>query len=238
MTPRERMKLDTEYDYVAVIDFLPDEDRKRWRECEKLITILPKGTVVCHYVNTRTEFDTAFGALAEDTRAGNSFLLHLNGHADEDGLSLASKEVVPWSEFATLLGRFSTDQLRSLVINASCCHGLHTIKSMRSLKSESSFFGVVGPAQKINFPKAISITKRFYKKLLKNREINEIVREINNEMSGSYLYCITGQGFHELDKLPIDNAQDDGRSGALGSSSVLPSRVVDGRDFGGGGGTE
>ena len=112
---------------------------------------------------------------------------------------MPTDEGLEWSEFAELIGRFPEEQLAQTVINASCCHGLHAIKSVRWLSPGRTPFGLVGPADPISFPQAISITKRFYKKLLNGRKINDIVREINMEMSKHLLDCITGQGFRELD---------------------------------------
>ena len=82
------MQLDTDNDFVAIIDFLPHADRTTHRLSQKLMTYLAKNGIEqnCITCDTRLALLTALKWLAAQSQKGKKFLLQFVGHDGLNGL--------------------------------------------------------------------------------------------------------------------------------------------------------
>ncbi|SRR6266446_1167379 len=83
-----RHQLDTEFDYVAIVDFLPPSDRKSERTSEKLGNLLNRNHILWHRLtcHSKKSLISALLWLATESKSGRIFAIHFVGHGDPKGL--------------------------------------------------------------------------------------------------------------------------------------------------------
>ena len=191
-------ELDTSYDFVAIIDFLPKNERRSSQVGTKLSEFLTKNQIDWNYLqcNSRQEFVKALHWLANKSMDGKVFCLHFIGHGEAAGLLMPpDKTVFHWRMLAPAFARFAKDGLGKTIINLSCCKGINAIKLMDHLPQAESFFGVLGPKIEIKFKTACKLNYRFYKGLLDGVKINDIIRDVNSRFRENAIYGITSHGY-------------------------------------------
>jgi len=192
--------LDTEYDFVAVVDFLPEADRKRFQLAQKLLRYLAKNGIEqnCLSCNTRLGFLAALQWLAAESKKGRKFLIHFIGHGETTGLCMPDGTTVSWRNISRFLGRIDKDTIAHSVLNMTCCWGINAIKLADHLSLDTCFFGVLGPAIPISFHQGYKINAKIYKKMFDGMPINQILREVNREFGRDILFGITAEGYKIL----------------------------------------
>lgn len=192
--------LEAEYDYVAIIDFLPEADRKRYQLAQKLMAYLAKNGVEqnCLTCRTRKGFFAALQWLAIESSKGRKFTLQFIGHGETNGLDMPDDTLASWKNVGSYLSRICPETISRSVLNMTCCWGINAIKIVDHLPLETCFFGVLGPAREIYFTEGYKLNTKFYKKMFAGTPINKIVTEINGEFGQRILYNITAAGYRKL----------------------------------------
>jgi hypothetical protein len=193
-------KLDTTYDFVAVIDFLPAQDRKAWRLSQRLLSFLSKHDVEqkSRMCDSCKEFSDSLLGLASLSRRGVKFLLHFVGHGTLDGLSMPDGKIASWTYIGGFLNKIHPDTMSQAVLNMTCCWGIHGVKMAEQLDPERRFFGIIGPAVAISPREGYKINTKVYTKLIASTPINQIIREVNQEFGRTVLFGITSEGYIRL----------------------------------------
>jgi hypothetical protein len=194
--------LDAEYDYVAIIDFLPEADRRRHQLAQKLMAYLAKNGVEqnCLTCRTRKGFLTALQWLAIESQKGKKFMLQFIGHGETNGLDMPDDAIASWRQVGALLSRVRPETISRSILNMTCCWGINAIKIADHLPLETCFFGVLGPGREISFTEGYKVNTKLYKKMFAGAPVNQIVAEINNEFGQRILYNITAAGYRKLRK--------------------------------------
>jgi hypothetical protein len=197
-------KLDTEYDFVAVVDFLPEADRKQFQLSQKLLRFLAKNGIEqsCLSCKTRLGFFAALQWLAAESKKGRKFFIQFIGHGETTGLYMPDNTVALWRDISRSLGRLDKDTVAHSVLNMTCCWGLNAIKLADHLALDTCFFGILGPAVPISFRQGYKINTKFYKKMFAGMPINKIIREVNKEFGKEILFGITTEGYRTLKNKP------------------------------------
>ena len=192
--------LNTEYDFVAIVDFLPEADQKKFQLAQKLHRYLGKNGVEqnCLSCKTRSGFLAALQWLASESKKGRKFLIHFIGHGETTGLCMPDGTTVSWGNISKFLGRLDKDTIAHSVLNMTCCWGIHAIKLADNLSLDTCFFGVLGPAIPITFQEGYKINTKIYKKMFDGMPINQILREVNREFGRDILFGITAEGYKFL----------------------------------------
>lgn len=192
--------LNTTYDYVAVIDFLPAQDRKSWRLSQRLLSYLAKQGIEQKWrmCDSRKEFSEALLGLAALSRRGLRFLLHFVGHGTPDGLTMPDGKMATWVYISGFLQKIHRDTMSQCVLNMTCCWGIHGVKMAEHLDPGGRFFGIIGPAVPISPRVGYKINTKVYRKLIANTPINQIIREVNQEFAKNLLFGITSGGYMAL----------------------------------------
>ncbi len=192
--------LDAEFDFVAVIDFLPETDRNTYQLAQKLIKFLAKNRIEqnCLTCTTRLGFLAALRWLELESKNGKRFFIQFIGHGETTGLNMPDDTMVTWRVISSYLGRIHKDTIAHSVLNMTCCWGLNAIKLADHLSLDTCFFGVLGPAIPITFHQGYKMNTKIYKKLIAGIPINQIIREVNNEFGRQILYGMTAQGYKTL----------------------------------------
>ena len=192
--------LNTEYDFVAVVDFLPEADRQRYQLAQKLLRYLAKNGIEqnCLSCNTRLGFLAALQWLAAESKRGRKFLIHFIGHGETTGLCMPEGTNISWRDISRFLSQIDKDTISHSVLNMTCCWGINAIKLADHLSMDTCFFGVLGPAIPITFPEGYKINTKIYKKMFDGMPINQILREVNKEFGREILFGITAKGYKHL----------------------------------------
>ena len=192
--------LNAEYDFVAIVDFLPEADRKKFQLAQRLVSYLAKNGVEqnCLSCNTRLGFLAALRWMGAESKKGRKFLIQFIGHGEATGLYMPDNTTVSWKHISKSLSRLDKDTLAHSVLNMTCCYGINAIKLADHLTLDTCFFGVLGPAVPIGFHEGYKINTKIYKKMLAGVPINQILREVNNEFGRNILFGITAQGYRTL----------------------------------------
>ena len=193
-------KLDTTYDFVGVIDFLPVQDRESWRLSQRLVSYLAKQGIdqkgrMC---DSRKEFAEALLGLVAVSRRGMKFLLHFVGHGAPDGLAMPDGKMASWRYISGFLQKFDPNTISQCVLNMTCCWGIHGVKMAEHLNPDGRFFGIIGPAVPIHPREGYKINTKVYKKMIVRTPINQVIREVNQEFGKNLLFGITSGGYMVL----------------------------------------
>ncbi|MBK7867235.1 MAG: hypothetical protein IPJ75_09730 [Ignavibacteriales bacterium] len=145
-------RLDVEYDFVAIIDGLPDTERIQWKTSDNLTHFLAVNGIeqMSSLCDDKNMFDKSlkyFEALAQN---GKKFCLHIICHGNKNGIAInkSLKEMIKWEEFREKLQTINNLMEQKLIVNMTSCYGLHGIKIVDENSAINPFFGLIGPSKK------------------------------------------------------------------------------------------
>jgi len=193
--------LEVEYDFVAIIDGLPDAERNQHKISAKLKELIEAHGFACERAdcNTKRAVVAALQHFRDRALAGAKFCLHFVCHGSENGLWIkGTDESIEWRLLRRHLLTINTATEGTLILNMSTCEGLHGIKIVDLAGKRLPFFGLIG-VSRILFPdEAIRLNERFYSMFAASKPIQEIIREISKDPDGEVLNCITADGYKRL----------------------------------------
>ena len=193
--------LDVSYDFVAIIDGLPKNERDDWKISDSLIHYLAENGIeqllsLCNNKNMLVQSFEYFERLAEK---GKNFCLHIICHGNIQGIGIKeTNEILQWEEFREKLYSINNLMNQRLICNMTSCFGLHGIKIVDENSNNYPFFGLIGPTKEIEVDIAKKINQLFYLKQLDGKEIQNIVKEINNEIGTEQIECISSEGYKKI----------------------------------------
>lgn len=193
--------LNVGYDFVAVIDGLSNDERRRLKTSDNLVHFLADNGIeqllaFCNNKNMLLQSLEYFEKLAEN---GKTFCLHVVCHGSKKGIGFkTTNESIKWDEFREKLYSINKFMGQNLIINMTSCFGLHGIKIVDAHSQGYPFFGLIGPSQKVGAKKADKINKLFYTMQIKGIQIQDIVKNINKKLGSEQLYCISSEGFKTI----------------------------------------
>ena len=195
--------IDVEYDLIAIVDGLPQNERVRWQLAENLADHLAaKGvqnqTARC---NSRVGIEDGLAHFVKRAREGTKFAMHFICHGNADGLGLkATREFIPWQELTEDLRKINDAMEGQLTVNMSSCQGLHGVEII-SPSDGLPFFGLVGPKEKIGIETAERISKIYYDLQLDGMEVDEAVQQINKIEGRDLLCCVPARPYQHILRL-------------------------------------
>ena len=179
---KSKINLDVEYDLVAVIDGLPEAERKKFDMSVSLTDFLGREGLNQQVAkcNTKRGLVRALMHFLRRAAAGEKFCLHFICHGNRCGLYLrAMGEFISWGEFRAFLMKINGAMDGQLVVNMTSCEGLHGIKIVDPNQDDVPFFGLIGPKEKISKPDTTRASEMFYCGQLAGKTIPGVVDEIN-----------------------------------------------------------
>ncbi|WP_299111513.1 hypothetical protein [uncultured Winogradskyella sp.] len=189
-------KLDIEYDFVFIINCLPEKERVKFNISQDLMNFLAKEgvnqfTSIC---SNKVQVLEVFSYLKKLAKNGDKFCIHFISHGSKDGLWIKeTQEDILWSEIRQHFNEINNLLGGTLTINMTSCLGLHGIKIVDENSTDYPFFGLVGYSKDLEVSQGKKINELFYSKLLNNKNVNEAVIEMKQELNDSNLYCISSQ---------------------------------------------
>jgi hypothetical protein len=131
-----------------------------------------------HQPNTTREFIRVLQHARWLARKGHSPILHFEAHGDEEGLQLASREVIAWKELAPLLTEINIAAKMNLLVVAAACHGWF-LGSVLEPIDRAPLWAVIGPPESQRAGDLYCAMKRFYSRLLTDFDLVAAIREMN-----------------------------------------------------------
>lgn len=193
-------ELDADYDAVFILDFLPEADRNKYKITEKLKQTLDNESlpVALAFPNNRDELISSFNQMRDWTKEGTKYFLQFVGHGCEDGIKVGS-EIVAWEDLAEHLEEVNALSNNTLLLNMSTCKGINAVKVTAS-DGDYPFFGVIGATENLLVTHAIQINEKLYKKMMEGKLLQNIIPEINAELTKEILFIFSAEGFRMLNK--------------------------------------
>ncbi|MDR0423430.1 MAG: hypothetical protein LBH46_02460 [Rickettsiales bacterium] len=196
-------KLNVDYDYVYIIDCLPQSQRDEHKISEELMAFLKTKGISSHKLscNERKAVFEALDYLIKQANNGKKFLLQIVSHGTKDGLWIEdTNEDIYWCEFREKLQKIHEKTANTLLLNMTSCRGLNGVKIVSEGESDYPFFGLIGCARNLHFWEGKIVNELFYSGLLKNKDINEIISQIQHELKkkgteDNVVYGITSEGY-------------------------------------------
>jgi hypothetical protein len=193
-------ELNTNYDAIFIIDFLPEKDREEHKITDKLITFFHENSlpVAKAYPNNRDELLNAFAFLQKWVAEGTTYFLQFVGHGNEDGIQVGY-EIVTWSELSQYFVNVNILSDNSLLLNMSTCKGINAVRSTNP-KGSYPFFGVIGASKNLLVDHAIAINEKLYKKMIDGMPLQKIIPKINEELNEEVLFIMSTEGYRKINK--------------------------------------
>ena len=173
-------------DRVHVIESLPP-DQQSWyyRTGARLFGELQDASALTpvephlHVVRTRDDLCQLLDRVIAEAKAGHFPLLHFETHGVERalgetttsiGMSLASGEVMSWSDLAPYLVAINEATRLNLIVFVSACYGLDIATLFQPLApAPAPARIVIGPMRTIDVPEIDQVTRAFYRSLFRDR---------------------------------------------------------------------
>ncbi|MBL0865103.1 hypothetical protein G5647_01620 [Pectobacterium carotovorum] len=193
-------ELNSSYNAVFIIDFLPETDRNKYKITDKLKQTLDNELlpVAAAFPNNKDELIFSFNQMRDWTKEGTKYFLQFVGHGCEYGIEVGS-EIVAWKDLAEHLEEVNALSNNTLLLNMSTCKGINAVKATAS-DGEYPFFGVIGATENLLVEHAIQINEKLYKKMMEGKSLQNIIPEINTELNKEVLFIFSAEGFRMLNK--------------------------------------
>lgn len=187
---------DMHFDAVYVIESLRDTDRKTGEELYDEV-IGPAGfqhdRLITELVQPRdrTEFFAAFQSFVTKAIQNDRWpLLHIEAHANQQGLELASREFVQWDELKGFLQVLNYATHFNLFVTVAACSGGY-LASTISLVDRAPVWAVVGPSEKLGDDQVLEAFRVFYSRLLSSLDGNvamAALREVEARQGTKFIF--------------------------------------------------
>jgi hypothetical protein len=193
--------LNTEYDSVVVIDFLPPEHRAKWRITEELTKLLasagiPSYKVECANYQGALE---AFARLRSMAEKGEKFCVHVVAHGNEQELGVGPTDRLEWDEFGALLVPINFAASGNLLVNMTSCKGLHGVKSVSpGGNADDPFYLLFGVKHDLDVDDAVALNSTFYGHWSTSGSIAAALAEVEKQFGLDFLFVVSSEGYRKI----------------------------------------
>jgi len=194
----DNSELDTEYDFVCILDGLDSYERDTYKISNTLNSIFERNDLASYLYETNSseELFEDLGILQQLADDGKRFLIHIVAHGDEDGIQIGN-DCVDWPDLLQNLQSINQKTGNSLILNMSTCKGLYGARIV-PVGGCLPFFGIIGAKKDLSVQDALNANKIMYKKWLENVPVQKIVPETNSELGKELLFNLSAEGYRKL----------------------------------------
>lgn len=187
---------DMHFDAVYVVESLRNTDRKTGEELydevigpagyrhSKLLTELVQPT-------NREEFFKAFHGFVEKAVKEDRWpLIHIETHANKDGLELTSGEFIRWSELKGVLQALNQASRFNVFVTVAACSGAY-LASTLSPVDRAPVWAIIGPAERIGDDEVLEAFRAFYSEFLSSLDGNAALtalRAVETRQGRKYVF--------------------------------------------------
>jgi len=173
------------FNSVYVVESLPDCDLKTGRDLFENC-IFPLGQIN-KYLHTnlyqpfkKCEFLGVLKKIKSDCyKSSRSPILHIEVHANDNGISVGSGEFITWSEIKHFLCDINKISGLNLLVIMAACNGINLAKVI-SPTDRAPVWGIIGPSKVIKAGRIYEGFKEFYSELLESFDGRKAINKLNN----------------------------------------------------------
>jgi len=183
-------KLNTEYDFVVIIDCLSEKERRESQDSALLAKYLAQEGVENRYYYCGNKVSVLYllNELKKESSKGVSFPIVFISHGSNLSIFIKHRnEDIDWLDLRQPLLDINKNMNGNLYVLLACCYGFEGYKIDKRDTGEESFFGIIGPQRIITPEESINANEIFFKGLLDGKEIPQAVKDIN-EHFGEEVY--------------------------------------------------
>jgi hypothetical protein len=189
-------KLDTEIDFVGIIDMLPPLEQQSWDITGELSRFLAGLGVEQKYKYCTTNAEVfavlrKFRELSKD----KTLMLHFVSHGNEDGIKIkgSSEPLIRWDDLRSYLLDLNRELGGTLIINLTSCFGFEGVRMVKPDDVELPFYGLIGCEKKLGVADGKNVNQLFYKGMADGKEIPAVIIEIIKQYGHRIIYGRTAQ---------------------------------------------
>ena len=133
-------------------------------------------------IKTAREFIAVLKHVSALARAGHAPIVHFEMHGDEEGLQLASLEMIQLAELALLLTEINQACAMNLLVVAAACNGWYLGSVLHPI-DRAPMWGVIGPPATQRAGNLYAAMRVFYDRLLSDFDLVTALRSMNGNRS-------------------------------------------------------
>jgi len=190
--------LNVDFDFIAIIDCLSDDERKEFCDSASLAQYLASEGLNnrYYYCGNKASVMHLLELLASESTKGLKFPIVFISHGTNLSLLIKHKsENIEWQEMREPLMKINLNMHGNLLVLMSCCYGFEGYKIDKRDSEEESFFGIIGPQRIIKPEESINANEIFFNSLLKGMEVPKAVEEINKVLGPNSYRAIASQDY-------------------------------------------
>ena len=184
-------ELNTEIDFVGIIDMLPQQERQSLNITKELSEFLASLGVDQKYgeCSTNAEVFTALRRFRELSKR-KTLMLHFVSHGNENGIGIknSAEPLIQWDELRDYLLNLNAQLGGNLVINLTSCFGFEGVRMVKPNEAQQPFYGIIGCEEKLFPSDAKQVNKLFYGGMADGKEIPLVVMEIIKKYGRKVIY--------------------------------------------------
>lgn len=177
------------FNKLWVIESLPDGELKTGKnlvenQLENAKKIHPDLEVAFEQLVTKAELFDVLEEIKNESSQGCYPLIHFECHGCEDGLGMASGELVEWDELREYFIEINYCCQLNLMIVIAACNGAHLIKVSTKLDA-APFWAIIGPEVEVTAGNIQDNFGKFYESFFSDLDGDKAIRVLNQGKSHS-----------------------------------------------------
>jgi hypothetical protein len=194
------------YNTIYVIESLSDQERKTGTDLYNRIIkprLLNQVGLFSFFisVSNKREFIEALEFIVADcSKNARGPLLHIECHGSEDGLLMASRELVTWAEMKPFLIYLNIQSRLNLLVVLAACSGANLLRTLDP-REPAPVWGIVGPKYRISDVELFDDFSAFYSEIITSLNGWRAIEKLNGGSIGPnwrYLFTSAELFFKQL----------------------------------------
>jgi putative intracellular protease/amidase len=185
---------------IWIVESLPDGDLKTGRRLMEgpLVqapVLQPDLEIEFRTPNSRDDFLAVLDAIeGECVTLGRLPMLHLDCHGCEDGLQMASGELVQWNEIRGAFIKINEASRFNFIVILAACHGANVL-AMATQLDRAPFWAAIAPEEEVTAGHVDQAFGAFYSELLRSLSGDAAIAALNHQDQGRVYHFISAEGF-------------------------------------------
>lgn len=158
-------------------------------------------------IQTKQEFFDILERIRKECNLNGVYpIIHFEIHGSQDGLGMASNEMVLWKELYDYLVRINLSIGNNLFMTLAVCQGAYMMQLIK-VDNHAPFWGFVGSFDVIYVPDLMARYNEFYDEFLDSKDLNKAIERLHNANPGvpsQYRFINSEMTFISLQKKYFD----------------------------------
>lgn len=181
------------FNQIMIVDSIPGGERNTARELLHDVGLraqlfAPAPAVLYRRVECAGEFLALLANLtANASNAGDTPVLHIECHGNDDGLEFADRSFATWADLKEPLTRLNVATAMNLLVVVSACDGSALTYAL-SLVDQAPLHGLIGPTRTVMPEELTRAYLALYETLLRTRSARQAVDAMRAATPDTFVY--------------------------------------------------